>query len=61
MKEAEALYEQADRKIRRREAPYDDTVGETAKTELFEIRHLTVGKEAAGHRRRRTRTASDSS
>ena len=25
--------------------PYDGTVGETTKTELFEIRHLAVGKE----------------
>ena len=26
--------------------PYGDKVGELAKTELFEIRHLSVGKQA---------------
>jgi hypothetical protein len=46
MKEAETLYEQAIEKYGDVKLPYDGTVGETAKTELFEIRHLAVGKEA---------------
>jgi hypothetical protein len=46
MKEAETLYEQALEKYGDVKTPYDGTVGETAKTELFEIRHLAVGKEA---------------
>jgi hypothetical protein len=46
MKEAETFYEQAVEKYGDVKTPYDGTVGETAKTELFEIRHLAVGKEA---------------
>jgi hypothetical protein len=46
MKEAEALYERAIEKYSDVKLPYDSTVGEQAKTELFEIRHLAVGKEA---------------
>ncbi|HEV8717936.1 MAG TPA: redoxin domain-containing protein, partial [Candidatus Binatia bacterium] len=46
MKEAETLYEQANQKYGDVKLPYDGTVGETAQTELFEIRHLSVGKEA---------------
>jgi hypothetical protein len=46
MKEAEALYEQASAKYGDVKIPYDGTVGETAQTELFEIRHLAVGKQA---------------
>jgi hypothetical protein len=46
MNEAETLYEQAVAKYSDVKLPYDSTVGETAKTELFEIRHLAIGKEA---------------
>jgi hypothetical protein len=46
MKDSEALYEQATEKYGDVKLPYGGTVGETAKTELFEIRHLAVGKEA---------------
>ncbi len=46
MKEAENLYEQAGQKYGDVKIPYDGTVGESAKTELFEIRHLAVGQEA---------------
>ena len=46
MNEAETLYELAIEKYDDVKTPYDGTVGETAKTELFEIRHLAVGKEA---------------
>jgi hypothetical protein len=46
MKESEMLYDQAGEKYGDVKTPYDGTVGETAKTELFEIRHLAVGKEA---------------
>ena len=46
MKEAEALYEQAIEKYGDVKTPYDGTVGATARTELFEIRHLAVGKVA---------------
>ncbi len=45
MKEAETLYE-AIENYADVKTPYDGTVGETAKTELFEIRHLAIGKEA---------------
>jgi hypothetical protein len=44
--EAEGLYEQAIEKYADVKLPYDITVGEQARTELFEIRHLAVGKEA---------------
>jgi hypothetical protein len=46
MNEAETLYEQAIEKYGDVKTPYDGTVGETARTELFEIRHLAVGKAA---------------
>jgi hypothetical protein len=46
MKEAEALYEQASEKYGDVKLPYNETVGEVARTDLFEIRHLTVGKVA---------------
>ena len=46
MKEAEALYEQASEKYGDVKLPYNETVGEVAKTDLFEIRHLAVGKVA---------------
>ena len=46
MMEAEKLYERAIEKYADVKLPYDATVGETAKPELFEIRHLAVGKEA---------------
>src|SRR5437867_542978 len=46
IKEAETLYEQAIEKYGDVKIPYDGTVGETAQTELFEIRHLAVGKLA---------------
>jgi len=46
LKNAETLYEQAGEKYGDVKLPYGETVGETAKTELFEIRHLAVGKQA---------------
>lgn len=46
VKETERLYERAIEKYADVKLPYDATVGETAKTELFEIRDLAVGKEA---------------
>ena len=46
MKEAEALYEQAGEKYGDVKLPYNESVGEVARTDLFEIRHLTVGKVA---------------
>jgi hypothetical protein len=45
-KEAEALLEQAADKYGDVKMPWGGTVGEKAKAELFEIRHLSVGKEA---------------
>jgi hypothetical protein len=45
-KEAEILYEQAIEKYSDVKMMYGEIVGETARTELFEIRHLAVGKEA---------------
>src|SRR5262245_41168793 len=42
MREAEALYEQASEKYGDVKLPYNETVGEVARTELFEIRNLTV-------------------
>jgi AhpC/TSA family len=44
-KEAEALFEQAAEQYGDVKIP-EGTVGEKAKAELFEIRHLSVGKEA---------------
>ena len=46
MKEVEAFYEQASEKYGDVKLPYDETVGEVANTDLFEIRHLAVGKVA---------------
>jgi hypothetical protein len=45
--EIEAIFEQAAEKYGDVKLPYDGTVGETAKKELFAIRHLAIGKEAA--------------
>jgi hypothetical protein len=44
--EAEAFFEQAARKYGDVKLPDGDTIGEKAETELFEMRHLIVGKEA---------------
>jgi len=44
--EAEALFEQAIETYGDVKLAFDGTVAERAKAELFEIRHLTVGKEA---------------
>jgi hypothetical protein len=46
IKEAEALFEQAAKNYGDVKLPGGGTVGEVAKAELFEIRHLSVGKEA---------------
>jgi len=46
IKEAEALYEQAIEKYSDVKLPYEGTVSETAARELYEIRYLSVGKEA---------------
>ena len=46
MKEAEGLYDQASDKYGDVKLPYNETVGEVARTDLFELRHLTVGKVA---------------
>ncbi|MBI2929121.1 MAG: redoxin domain-containing protein [Verrucomicrobia bacterium] len=45
MQEAEAFYERARDSFSDVKLPYGELVGEAAKTELFEIRHLAVGKE----------------
>lgn len=45
--EVEAVFEQAAAQYGDVELPYGGTVSENAKTELFAIRHLAVGKEAA--------------
>jgi hypothetical protein len=45
-REAEALFEQAAEKYGDVKIPDGGTVGEKARAELFEIRHLGVGKEA---------------
>lgn len=45
-KEAEALFEKAVTQYGDVEIPNEGTVGEKAKSELFELRHLAVGKEA---------------
>src|SRR5207245_5784544 len=44
--EVEALFELAAEKYGDVKLPYGGTVAEKAKAELFEIRHLAVGKEA---------------
>jgi hypothetical protein len=46
MKEAEALYQQASESYGTVKLPYDETVGEVAQRDLFEIQHLKVGKAA---------------
>jgi hypothetical protein len=45
-KEVEALFERAVAKYGDAKLPYGEAVGVRAKAELFEIRHLTVGKQA---------------
>ena len=45
-REAEALFERAAEKYGDVKIPEDDTVGEKARAELYEIRHLLVGREA---------------
>jgi hypothetical protein len=44
--EVEAAFEQAAEKYGDVELPYGGSVGDNARTELFAIRHLAVGKEA---------------
>lgn len=44
--EAEAFFEKAATNYGAVKLPYGDTIAETAKKELFEIRHLSVGKRA---------------
>ena len=44
--EVETLLQQAGSKYGEVKMPYGGTVGEQAKAELFEMRHLAVGKEA---------------
>ena len=46
LREAESLYERAIEKYSDVKLPYDVTVGDQARTELFEIRYLAIGKEA---------------
>jgi hypothetical protein len=46
MKESESLYEQAAEKYGDVPLPYDMTVGRQVETDLFDLRHLTVGREA---------------
>jgi len=46
VQEIEALFERAAEKYGDVKVPYGGTVAEKAQTELFEIRHLSVGKEA---------------
>ena len=45
--EVEAVFEQAAGKYGDVELPFGGSVGDNARTELFAIRHLAVGKEAA--------------
>ena len=45
-KKAEALFEQAAAKFADVKTPFGDTVGAKAKSELFDLRHLAVGKTA---------------
>jgi hypothetical protein len=44
--EVEAVFEQAAEKYGDVELPSGESVGDTARTELFAIRHLAIGKEA---------------
>jgi hypothetical protein len=46
LREIEALFEDASKKHGDTELPYGGTVAKRAALELFEIRHLSVGKEA---------------
>ncbi len=46
VKEAEAVFERAAAQYGDVKLPFGGTVGERAKAELFELRHLSVGKEA---------------
>ncbi|HZN37175.1 MAG TPA: redoxin domain-containing protein [Planctomycetota bacterium] len=46
MKQIEAIFERAAREFRDTKLPYDQNVGETADSELHEIRHLSIGKQA---------------
>ena len=46
MKEIEAVFEQTAEKYVDVKLPGGDTVAERARAALFEIRHLSVGKEA---------------
>jgi len=46
MAEAEVLYERASEKYGDVKLPWDETVGEVARTDLFELRHLSAGKLA---------------
>jgi hypothetical protein len=46
MKEAEAFYDRASEEYGDVKLPYNETVGEVARTDLFEIRYLRVGKTA---------------
>ena len=45
-REIEALFERATKEFSDVKVPYEDTVGEEARAELQEIRHLSVGKPA---------------
>src|SRR5262249_12578003 len=46
VKEAESFFEQAAEKYGDVKVPYGGTVAEQAKSELHEIRHLSIGKTA---------------
>ena len=46
MEEAEAFYDRASKDYDDVKLPYNETVGEVARTDLFEIRYLRVGKAA---------------
>jgi hypothetical protein len=46
MDEAEALYQRASEKYGDVKLPYDETVGQVAQTDLFEIQNLAAGKTA---------------
>lgn len=46
VKQTEALFEQAIEKYADVKVPYGGTVGEAAESELYEIRHLSIGKPA---------------
>ena len=46
MNEVETVFERAASALRDTKLPYDRNVGETADSELHEIRHLSIGKQA---------------